>query len=111
MRIEDIQIHAGELTRPYKVIGTITARVTAATLVSKTPTIEDVNFKLREEALKKGANAVINAQYERGISFTSWKALTAKGTAVIVESDEIKCPFCAEIISRLLKNHPGATSK
>ena len=90
MRIEDIEVHAGE----------IKARVGAATIFSKTPTIEDVNFKLREEAMKKGANAVINVKYERGISATSWKALTASGTAVFAESDEVKCPFCAELIKR-----------
>jgi hypothetical protein len=45
----------------------------AATLFSKTPTIEDANFKLKEIALSKGANAVINVEYERGISATSWK--------------------------------------
>jgi hypothetical protein len=100
MRIEDIEVHDGEIRRRYKVIGSIRARVGAATLFSKTPTIEDVNFKLREEALKIGANAIINVQYERGIALTSWKALTATGIAVIAESDEVKCPFCAELIKR-----------
>jgi hypothetical protein len=100
MKIEDIEIHAGVITRPHKVISEIKARVGAATLFSKTPTIEDVNFKLREEALKVGANAVSNVSYERGISGTSWKALTARGTAVFAESDEMKCPFCAELIKR-----------
>jgi len=100
MRIEDIEIHAGEITRPHKVIGEIKARVGAATIFSTTPTIEDVNFKLREEAIKKGANAVINVKYKRGISVTSWKALTASGMAVFIESDEVKCPFCAELIKR-----------
>jgi CO dehydrogenase/acetyl-CoA synthase gamma subunit (corrinoid Fe-S protein) len=100
MRVNDIEIHAGGLDRPYKVIGQITARVGAATVFSKTPTIEDVNLKLQEEALKKGANAIINVQYKRGISLTSWKALTADGIAIIVESDDKKCPFCAELIKR-----------
>ncbi len=100
MKVDDIEIHVGDIDRPYKVIGQVTARVTAATLFSKTPTIEDVNFKLKEEALKKGANAVINTQYNRGISMTSWKALTAQGTAVMAESADMKCPFCAELIKR-----------
>jgi hypothetical protein len=47
-----------------------------------------------------GANAVINVQYDRGVSMTSWKALTAKGVAVIAESAYKKCPFCAEPIKR-----------
>ena len=100
MRIEDIEIHVGPIARRYKVIGAIKATVGAATIFTKTPTVEDVNFKLREEALRKGANAVIDVKYNRGISATSWKALTAAGTAVFAESDEVKCPFCAELIKR-----------
>lgn len=86
MKIEDIEIHAGGITQPHRVLGAIKARVGAATLFSKTPTIEDVNFKLLEEAMKKGANAVINVKYDRGISATSWKALTATGMAIFAES-------------------------
>lgn len=100
MRIEDIEIHTGNIDRPYKTIGYITAKVGAATAFSKTPTIEDVNFKLKEEAIKRGANAIINVSYDRGISMTSWKALSASGTAILMESDEVKCPFCAETIKR-----------
>jgi len=100
MRIEDIEIHAGVITRRHRVIGEIKATVGAATLWSKTPTIEDVNFKLREKAMKRGANAVINVKYKRGMSAMSFKALTAWGTAVFAESDEVKCPFCAELIKR-----------
>lgn len=54
MRIEDIEIHAGSIDRPHKVIEEITVKVGAATLFSKTPTIEDANFKLKEVALSKG---------------------------------------------------------
>lgn len=100
MRIKNIEIHAGPIDRPHKIIGKIKAKVGAATIWSKTPTIEDVNFKLREEALRCGANAVINVQYDRGVTMSSWKGLTATGTAVFVESDEVKCPFCAETIKR-----------
>jgi len=100
MKVDEIEIHAGDIDRSKKVIGPITAKVSATTALSKTPTIEDVNFKLQEEALKKGANAIINVKYKRGASLTSWKVLTAKGTAVIVESDVKKCPFCAELIKK-----------
>ena len=101
MRVEDVEIFVdAQVGRPYTVIGVITARVTAGAAWNKARTVEDVNSKLREVALKKGANAVINAKYERGVSMTSWKALTATGTAVVVESADKKCPFCAEIIKR-----------
>ena len=62
MNVEEIEIHAGDIDRPYRVIGSIKAQTGAATAFSKAPTMEDVNFKLREVALKQGANAVINVQ-------------------------------------------------
>jgi hypothetical protein len=93
-----IEIHTGDPGRPYKSLGSIQARVGAATALSKTPTLEDVNFKLQEVAASKGANGVINVTYDRGVSLMSWKALTARGEAVIFESDERACPECAETI-------------
>ncbi len=83
-RIEDIEIWAGEPAREYRVLAPLKARVTAATLLSKTPTVEDVNLKLREQASLLGANAVINVAYQRGVSATSWKALTAQGTGIVL---------------------------
>ncbi len=50
-----------------------------------------------------GANAVIHVDYSRGMSPTSYKVLRAKGIAVTIESDEIKCPFCAELVKREAK--------
>jgi hypothetical protein len=99
----DIEISAGDLDRPYRVLGPIKARVTAGAAWNKARTLEDANSKLREVALKMGANAVINTTYQRGISMTSWKALTATGTAVIAETEERKCPFCAEMVRREAK--------
>lgn len=69
--------------RPHQVIGPVKARVTSKTLFSKDRTIEDVNAKLATTAQEMGANGVIGVQYNRGVSFTSWKALTATGTAVV----------------------------
>jgi uncharacterized protein YbjQ (UPF0145 family) len=104
MRVEDIEIIAdADLGRPYKVLGDVMARVTAGSAWNKARTVEDVNSKLREVALKKGANAIINVSYKRGASMTSWKALTAYGTAVIAESVDRVCPFCAETIKRSAK--------
>lgn len=98
MQIEAIEIYDGEPPTPYTAIGSVRGRVGAATAFSKTPTIEDVNLKLREEASRLGANAVINVIYKRGPIPSSWKGLTATGTAVRVESDDRACPFCAETI-------------
>jgi hypothetical protein len=101
--ITDIAIHAGSIEQPHKVIGEITAKVSKGSLLSKSPTIEDVNFKLQEQASKIGANAVVNVKYNRGMSLMSYEVLKAVGTAIIVESDEMPCPFCAETIKRAAK--------
>ena len=68
MQITHIEIHAGDVDRPYRTIGAISAKVQAATAFSQTPTIEDVNLKLQEQASRMGANAVIQVQYDRGMS-------------------------------------------
>jgi hypothetical protein len=86
VQIDEIEIFAGDPGRPYETLGPLRARVTAATIFSKTPTVEDVNLKLREEAVRLGANAVINVTYSRGVSATSWKAMTADGTGVLAEA-------------------------
>jgi len=87
MEMANIEIAADEnLGRPYKALGPIKARVTSATIFSQSRTTEDVNSKLREVARRMGANAIINVRYKRGISATSWKALTATGIAVVAES-------------------------
>src|SRR5437868_1933104 len=103
MKINDIEIHTGGVSVPYRALGQITAKVSKASLFSKSPTIEDANFKLQEEALKLGSNAVINVTYSRGMSLTSYEVLKAVGTAIVAESDEVRCPFCAETIKRAAK--------
>ncbi len=89
----DVLILTGDLTGPYEVIGPIQARVTAKTLFSKDKTPDEANAKLRGEAVKCGANAVINVTYDRGISATSWKALTARGLAVVASPEARPADF------------------
>jgi hypothetical protein len=101
MRVEDVEVITNrDLGRPYKVLGPIKARVTAGAAWNKARTVEDVNSKLREVALGMGANAVVGTSYQRGASATSWKALTATGTAVVAETVDRACPYCAEHIKR-----------
>lgn len=97
MRIENIEIHVGKPECTYVEIGPIKAQVGATTIFSSTPTLDDVNQKLRETAVEMKANAVIDVKYERGISMSSWKALTATGTAVSI------MPTTVSAESRLLK--------
>ena len=100
MRIEAIEIHSGDGDRPYRELGQVKVKVGAATIFSKAPTIEDVNFKLREEAMRFGADGIVKVAYSRGLTGSSWKGLTARGVAVKFESDERDCPMCAEPIER-----------
>lgn len=95
-----IDIYTGDVNKPYNEIGKIKARVGSPTAFHKAPTRDQVNSKLREIALKKGANAVIKVEYYRGISPLSWKAHTATGIAVIMKKDEFRCPYCAEFINK-----------
>lgn len=103
MKITEIAIHAGGIDQAYKPLQEITAKVRKGSLISKSPTIEDVNFKLQEEASRLGANAVINVTYTRGMTLISYEVLKAVGLAVVAESDEILCPVCAETIKRAAK--------
>ncbi|HEY1767891.1 MAG TPA: hypothetical protein VGG26_09560 [Terracidiphilus sp.] len=103
MKISEIAIHDGGVERPYQVIREISAKVSKGSLFSKSPTIEDVNFKLQEEASAVGANAVINVGYSRGMSLMSYEVLKAVGIAVVLESEEVQCPLCAEMIKRAAK--------
>lgn len=103
MKINEIAIHAGAAPQQCRVLGEIKAKVSKGSLLSKSPTIEDANFKLQEQACKMGANAVVNVSYSRGMTLWSYEVLTAVGTAVVIESDEMKCPFCAETIKTAAK--------
>jgi Zn finger protein HypA/HybF involved in hydrogenase expression len=100
VRVDQIEIHDGEPDTPYENVGNVRARLGARTAFSKAPSLEEANSRLREEALKIGATAVINVQYKRGAIPSSWKGLTATGTGVRLVSDEKRCPYCAETIKR-----------
>ncbi|MGC8816213.1 MAG: zinc-ribbon domain-containing protein [Candidatus Hadarchaeum sp.] len=106
--LSKIKIYPEAPALPFDVIGPVQARVHAATALSPEPTLDEVNQKLREKALKMGANAVINVEYKRQkLTLTAWKVLTAKGQAVIIKEGEKKpeaalilaiCPECHERI-------------
>jgi hypothetical protein len=103
MRIEDIEIHAGEPTFGYSPLRRLEAKVEATTVFQSAPTVDEANSRLRAMAAKLGANAVINVRYDSGVSMTSWRSMKATGLAVVRESDEIVCPQCAETIKRAAK--------
>jgi len=68
---------------PYDVVGDIKVTVNKTTIFNKDPTHEQVDDKLREEAAKAGANAVILVRYGTvGIGVMSWGSLDGQGRAV-----------------------------
>ena len=98
IKADEIPIYSTNINKPYTKFGTISARADSS-LFSKTATMDDVNARLREEAVRLNANAIINAEYER-TSLTSWRGIKAIGMAVYIRFDEKKCPFCAEMIKK-----------
>jgi hypothetical protein len=100
MKIEDIELHVGDVSFPYKPVRELRAKCEASNALMPAPTETEINAKLRGMAAKVGANAVINIRYNSGVSFTSWKSMTGTGLAVVRESDTVECPYCAETIKR-----------
>lgn len=100
MKVTDIEIYAGKPDFEYQPIRQIEAKCEAGHAFSSAPSMEEVNVRLRALAAKVGANAIIEVDYDSGISLTSWRALTGRGLAVKRVSDERVCPACAETIKR-----------
>ncbi len=80
----DILVTEEDITdRPYRVLGEIEVTVNKTTIFHEDPTSEMVAAKLREEAAKIGADAVILVRYGTvGISLMSWGSLDGQGRAV-----------------------------
>jgi hypothetical protein len=69
--------------RPYKVLGDLEVTVRKTTILNKDPTRADVDARLRKEATKLGADAVVLIRYGTvGIGMTSWGVLHGQGRAV-----------------------------
>jgi uncharacterized protein YbjQ (UPF0145 family) len=72
--------------KKYNIIGKISVKLSKWTALSPDPTREDANNKLKEEASKKGANAVIFVRYSGPkMTLTSWGVLEANGDAIRFE--------------------------
>ena len=81
----NVEIIYGGTDRPHRVIGEVKANKGARFLWSPYPEISEGEEALRKKAAKMGADAVINAQFDRGISIWSWKAVKGQGTAIAYE--------------------------
>lgn len=82
--LSDIIITENDINdKPYTVLGDISVDVNKTTLFHKDPTHEQADVRLREEAAKLGADAVILVRYGSvGVSALSWGSLNAKGRAI-----------------------------
>lgn len=103
MQTAAVEIHTGGLDGRYKEIGAIEAKVSVGSAFSSAPTIADVDAELRVKAAAVYANAVINVEYSRGMSLTSYRVLKARGVAVLKEADDKICHACAETVKRAAK--------
>ena len=103
MDIQSVEIHTGGIDRPYQRVHSIEAKVSASSIFAPEPSLGDVNLELQRAAAEIYANAVIDVEYKRTMSLTSYKVLKATGVAVIVESADVDCSVCAERIKRAAK--------
>ena len=83
-RSDKILIAEGDFPdRKYVSLGDVTVTVNKTTVFNADPTKEMVNEKLKEEAGKLGADAVIFVRYGTGgVSLMSWGSLEGKGRAI-----------------------------
>ena len=83
--VDRIEIMEGDVTdRSYTSLGDVSATVNKVTIFNADPTREMVNQRLRAEAAKLGADAVIQVRYGTvGVALMSWGALDGKGRAIV----------------------------
>jgi hypothetical protein len=83
----EIEIFEGDVAdRPYKSLGDVSVTVNKVTIFNADPTREMVNQRLRNEAAKLGADAVIQVRYGTvGIGLMSWGSLDGKGRAIVFD--------------------------
>lgn len=69
--------------RSYRVLADLEVTANKTTLFNKDPTPADIDRRLRDEAAKLGADAVILVRYGTvGVSLFSWGSLDGQGRAV-----------------------------
>jgi hypothetical protein len=80
----DVFVTENDVTdKPYVVLGDISVTVNKTTIFDKDPTREAVTAKLKDEAAKLGADAVVLARFGTvGIGFASWGSMDGKGRAI-----------------------------
>ena len=83
-----IPLLIGEAGAPYSKVSKVTAIEYRTSPFKPRPSHEKVDQKLRDEAARLGANAVINVSYEwKKATIIGWGGLAANGWAVQVHDD------------------------
>ncbi len=82
--VDGVLVSENDVTdKPYKVLGDIKVTVRKTTIFNADPTRAQVDEKLRKQAKKMGADAVVLVRYGTvGIGLTSWGVLDGQGRAV-----------------------------
>jgi hypothetical protein len=82
--VDQIRVVEGDITdKPYKSLGDVSVTVNKVSIFNADPTREMVDQRLRAQAAKLGADAVIQVRYGTvGISPVSWGSLDGKGRAI-----------------------------
>lgn len=69
--------------RPYSTLGEVSVSVTKLNPWGEDPTQQQAEAKLKEEAVKKGADALIFVRYTKvGVSYNRWSGIEGKAQAV-----------------------------
>lgn len=80
---EKVVISELDIDRPYTMIGDVSTTFTQMTPLNAAPTKELVDAKLKIEAAKIGADAIIYVRYNKlGGTWKSWSSMEGKGQAV-----------------------------
>ena len=84
----EVKLMEGYPDRPYKLLGEVAANVQMTLAMFDVSNARDmVNQRLRSEAAKLGADAVVQVRYNHtSVRPTSWGAYHAKGRAVVFDS-------------------------
>jgi uncharacterized protein YbjQ (UPF0145 family) len=90
--VAEVELVEGTSDRPFKVLGGVVAKVQLSFAMFDWSNARDmVDQRLREEAAKLGADAVVHVEYRRtGMRPASWGALSADGRAVAFDTPLVR---------------------
>lgn len=95
----DVRVLSTPPTGNYRTLSEVSVKLTRWTPLERKYTREDVDQRLREKAMALGGNAIINVRYDqKDHTMATAGYIEGRAMAIIDESDQAVCPFCAETI-------------